>query len=345
MTLPRREVIGTWVMLLGMVLLTFGLAWDAQWHFDVGPDTIFTAPHLMVYSGPAIYGFACLAVVLLTTWGRPQPSNRPALKALRVFRTPVPFLVGGLGAAMFLLYGAADLWWHDLYGFDISQSNTPSHVGLQFAYFATAAGLVMAFAALRGTRSGRWGFAATCVFALIGTLPLATSIPPVPGLASVVLGLAAMCALFLGVIAGTTRGAGWLLAYALAYVAVQAILFVFAPWATRTYADALGLPLRDYATEQSAIASAMPVTFPVVLAIGAGVIWLARKRNARPGIVLAGLGGATTALTMLLVGFLGSEGNVWLNLLAGGLVGAGMTWLGWHSAALLRRLAPREVVA
>ncbi len=344
-TLPRSEVVGAWAMLLGLVLLTFGLAWDAQWHFDVGPDTIFTAPHLLVYSGPALYGFSCLAVVLVRTWGRPQPSNRPTLTVMRVFRAPAPFFAGGLGAAMFMLYGASDLWWHDLYGFDIAQSSTPSHVGLQFAYLATAAGLVMAFAALRGTKSGRWGFAVAWVFALIGTLPLATSIPQVPGLASTILGIAATSALFLGVIAGMTGGAGWLLACALAFVAVQGSLFVFAPWATTAYADALGLPLRDYAIGQSAIASAMPVTLPFVLAISAGVIWWARKRNARPGVVLALLGGSTTALSMLLVGVLAPEGNLWLNVLGGGLVGAGMAWLGWHASALLRTLAPQEVAA
>lgn len=341
---PRREVIGAWTMLLGYVLLIFGLAWDAQWHIDVGPDTFFTAPHLLLYSGPAIYGLSCLAVVLLTTWGRPEPANRPAVAVLRVFQAPVTFLVGGIGAALFMLYGAADLWWHEIYGFDIAQGSTPSHIGLQIAFVATSAGLVMAFAALRGTRSGRWGFAISCVFGLIGALPLATSTPPVPGLSSIGIGLGAVCALFLGIVAGTTRGVGWLLACAGAFVAVQGTMFVFAPWATRAYADVVGLPLRDYATEQSAVASAMPITFPVVLAISAGVIWFARRAGARPGVVLAILGGATTALTMLLFMLLAPEGDLVPNVLVGAVVGAALTWLGWHASALLRRLAPRDVL-
>ncbi|GAB3417675.1 hypothetical protein [Flindersiella endophytica] len=341
--LPRREVVGAWTMLLGYVLLIFGLAWDAQWHIDVGPDTFFTAPHLLLYSGPAIYGLSCLAVVLLNTWGRPEPSDRPAVAVLRVFRAPVTFLVGGIGAALFMLYGAADLWWHEVYGFDIAQGDTPSHVGLQCAFLATSAGLVMAFAALRGTRSGRWGFAISCVFGLIGALPLATSTPPLPGVSSVGIGIGAVCALFLGIIAGTTRGVGWLLACAAAFVAVQGLIYLFAPWATRTYADAIGLSLRDYASQQSAIASAMPITFPVVLAISAGVIWFARRTGARPGVVLAILGGATMVLTMLLFMLLAPEGGLVPNLLVGALVGSALTWLGWHASALLRRLAPRDV--
>jgi hypothetical protein len=342
---PRREVIGAWTMLLGYVLLIFGLAWDAQWHIDVGPDTFFTAPHLLLYSGPAIYGLSCLAVVLLTTWGRPEPSDRPAVAVLRVFRAPVTFLVGGIGAALFMLYGAVDLWWHGVYGFDIAQGDTPSHVGLQWAFLATSAGLVMAFAALRGTRSGRWGFAFACVFGLIGALPLATSAPALPGLSSVGISLGAVCALFLGIIAGTTRGVSWLLVCAAAFVAVQGTIFLFAPWATRVYADAIGLSLRDYATQQSAIASAMPITFPVVLAISAVVIWFARRIGTRPGVVLAVLGGTTTALTMLAFLLLDPQGGLVPNLVVGGLTGAGLAWLGWHASALLRRLAPREVIA
>lgn len=344
-TLPRREVIGAWTMLLGFALLIFGLAWDSQWHIDVGPDTFFTGPHLLLYSGPAIYGLSCLAVVLLNTWGAPNRADRPALTVLKVFRAPATFLIGGLGAAVFMVYGAVDLWWHEVYGFDISSGDTPSHVGLQLAFLATSAGLVMTFAALRGTRSGRWGFAAACVFGLVGVLPLATSTPPLPGLQSGIVVIGGLCALFLGILAGVTRGTGWLLACALLFVALQATIFVFSPWATRVYADALGLPLRDYALQQSAIAMAMPVTFPFVLAIGAGVIWFARRRDLRPSLVIAALGVLSTATTMLLVALFEPGTNLPLSLVTGAVLGAGMGWFGWHCAALLRRLAPREVAA
>jgi hypothetical protein len=344
-TLPRREVIGAWAMLLGFALLIFGLAWDSQWHIDVGPDTFFTGPHLLLYSGPAVYGLSCLAVVLLNTWGKPRTVDRPALTVLKFFKAPATFLIGGLGASVFMLYGAADLWWHQLYGFDISSGDTPSHVGLQLAFLATSAGLVMTFAALRDTRSGRWGFAAACVLGLVGSLPLATSTPQLPGLQSGIVVIGGLCALFVAILAGVTRGTRWLLACAALFVALQATIFVFSPWATRVYADALGLPLRDYASQQSAIAMAMPVTFPVALAIGAGVIWFARRRNLRPTVVMAALGAFSTTATMLLVALFEPGTNLPLSLVTGALLGAGMGWLGWHCAALLRRLAPQEVIA
>src|SRR6266568_2705835 len=58
---------GAWTVLLGTVISMVGLSWDVQWHKDVGPDTFFTLPHLFLYSGSAISGFAALAMVVLVT--------------------------------------------------------------------------------------------------------------------------------------------------------------------------------------------------------------------------------------------------------------------------------------
>jgi hypothetical protein len=52
---------------LGTVASLFGISWDIQWHVDVGPDTFYTLPHLMLYSGTAIAGITSLTVVLMTT--------------------------------------------------------------------------------------------------------------------------------------------------------------------------------------------------------------------------------------------------------------------------------------
>ena len=45
------------------------------------------------------------------------------------FTAPVGYLLSGVGAASFLLYGLWDLWWHELYGFD-AVIDSPPHVGL-----------------------------------------------------------------------------------------------------------------------------------------------------------------------------------------------------------------------
>lgn len=57
----RPETIGAWLLLVASLTGTFGLVWDIQWHTDVGPDTFFTAPHLVVYLGMATTGLTSLA--------------------------------------------------------------------------------------------------------------------------------------------------------------------------------------------------------------------------------------------------------------------------------------------
>src|SRR4051794_32381211 len=66
-TLATVRVLGAAGLVLGVFLAYLGFAWDVQWHTDVGPDTFFTAPHLVLYGGIAISGLTCLAIVLLTT--------------------------------------------------------------------------------------------------------------------------------------------------------------------------------------------------------------------------------------------------------------------------------------
>lgn len=54
-------------LILGIALSFLGVAFDAQWHTDVGPDTFFTLPHLIWYSAIATAGLTSLFVVLYST--------------------------------------------------------------------------------------------------------------------------------------------------------------------------------------------------------------------------------------------------------------------------------------
>ena len=66
-TLERARFGAAAGFLVGVFLSFLGFCWDIQWHTDVGPDTFFTAPHLVLYAGVAIAGLTSLAMVLLTT--------------------------------------------------------------------------------------------------------------------------------------------------------------------------------------------------------------------------------------------------------------------------------------
>ncbi|OLF14351.1 hypothetical protein BLA60_04275 [Actinophytocola xinjiangensis] len=331
---PRREVIGAWVLLAGYVTLLCGLMWDAQWHNDVGPDNFFTAPHLLLYSGTTMMGLACLTVVLLTTRSAP---DRPAVTVFGFFRAPLPFLVGGIGASGNLAYGAADLWWHDVYGFDIALGTTPSHVGLVLSIFLELVGVVMAFAASVRTRSERWGFVAACAVAAMGSTQLASSLSEpvsaiVPSVAPSALIIGAEGALILGLAAGVLRSSRWLVASGLVFVALQGFLVLFSPAATRWYADAIGQPMRDYATNLSP-ALLLPVTFPVAALLAAGAVRYARRRPVHRQHVMAVLGGlVSVTMSVLYLVVAAADANVVVTLVATAVLGAVTGWAGWRLA-------------
>ncbi|HLL50584.1 MAG TPA: hypothetical protein VK356_07950, partial [Thermomicrobiales bacterium] len=148
-TLERARAGAAAGCLIGVFLAFLGFCWDIQWHTDVGPDTFFTAPHLVLYGGVAIAGLTSLAMVLLTTWyarrGTPAAldGTTPLLGGL--FRGPLGYITGGFGALFFLLFGLMDQWWHTLYGFDVTLVSPP-HVGLILSIMVTMAGCLMALA-------------------------------------------------------------------------------------------------------------------------------------------------------------------------------------------------------
>ncbi|PRY35666.1 hypothetical protein [Umezawaea tangerina] len=129
-----------------------------EWHTNVGPDTFFTLPHLLLYSGTAVAGLTSLVVVLSTTAadragrvvdpivaGRvvdPIVGGRAVAVLGRTFAAPVGYLVAGTGAAVFLVYGLWDQWWHGLYGFDAMVASPP-HIGLLLSIMITTVGFTM----------------------------------------------------------------------------------------------------------------------------------------------------------------------------------------------------------
>jgi len=334
----RSEVVGAWLLLVGTSITLFGFAWDAQWHLDVGPDSFFTAPHTMLYSGSALVGLTSLAVVLLESWRARQagPESTRNVRVFGVFRAPVAFLVGGLGAAGFLLYGLGDLWWHTIYGFDVA--STPPHIGIVLSTAVQAVAVVLAFGPLHDLRYARWGFAAACGLGLANIISLQDTTSDTAPM------LAGLGALSLGLAAGVTRSGRWMVAAGLAYVAVQAVAFWFAPLATEWYADMLGLPYRDYAPGMPALALALPAVLPVVATLAAGVVVLARRWNIQPSATMltaGGLIGAGVGGWYLLVGE-PSPAQAGTFAVAVG-VGAGLGWFGWQCAALLRPRTQKAV--
>ena len=297
---------GAHAVVLGAAISTVGLSWDVEWHRDVGPDTFFTLPHLVLYSGSALAGIASLAMVLLSTSmqraGRPVSpwmGGTPVRVFGGIFTAPLGYLVSGIGAASFLIYGLLDLVWHSIYGFDAVLS-TPSHVALFLSISITMIGTVIVFAAAPEQRWGRIGVVlAIPILMLFAPIPVNAlnnfTLPVNP----VVVGVVLFSPLLLLIGAGVLHRAGAAVAIAVTLGTLQAALWWFSPWAAKVYAASVGLPLRDgLIPSPPRLPSGAPM-FLIVAAVAVEVLlWLSRTRtlDARKMMLLAGV------LTGLIVG-------------------------------------------
>ncbi|GIF26751.1 hypothetical protein BJ973_000158 [Actinoplanes tereljensis] len=347
---------GAAVVLLGAALSLVGTTWDIQWHVDVGPDTFFTLPHLLLYSGSAVSGIASLVIVIAATAatraGRtvgPEAGGRP-VRVFGTFSAPLGFLVSGVGSASFLIFGLVDLWWHSIYGFD-AVLDSPPHIALFTSISITMVGAVVICGSARATRWGRTG--------LLISLPILMLYSPITTNAFNALRLpfdAASAGMVLFVVMllvlgrATLARTGAATAFAAVLGAMQLALWWFAPWAARTYADAVGLPLRD---DVGGRPPQVPASIPMFLLAGAVLIdlavwlgarnhwsarWVPQVAGAVSGLLIA----ATFMLQELLISTRPAPvaGQFVVETLIGGAFGAFAGFLGWRFAGVLRGEQP-----
>ncbi|MFI5562214.1 hypothetical protein ACIA2T_23300 [Amycolatopsis japonica] len=353
----RTGLVPAGTVLAGSVISLVGLTWDIQWHGDVGPDTFFTMPHLFLYSGSAISGLASLVVVLMTTAarraGRPVDA-RVGGRAInvfgRIFAAPAGYLVTGTGAAMFLLYGLWDQWWHGLYGFD-AVIDSPPHIGLLLSITLSIIGTVMVFAAAREHRWGTVGVVGSLgvliAFSTVTVLGLQQI--DIDGLDVVSVGIALLSVLLVSAGAGFWGRPGGAVRVAAALAVIQAITWWFSPWAAEAYASAVGLPMRDYIDGVPAMPSMMPMALLPIAAVLEAVYLLSRRWPAGRVSVLAGvIGGLLVGASMPIQNAIvyGSDRMPWAVVFATGAAGAVVGLLGgfagWRFGGMLRLLAPAK---
>lgn len=337
------------LVLGGTLLSLVGLTWDIQWHSDVGPDTFFTMPHLFLYAGSALSGLASLVVVLMTTADAkrdravdPIVGGRAVGVFGRTFAAPVGYLISGTGAALFLVYGLWDQWWHGLYGFD-AVIDSPPHIGLLLSISITMVGAVMIFAVARDQRWGTYGTVVSAAALLVFSMVTAIGLRAVPGTlanpVSVGSAFFSVMILFLGAHALSRRGGA--LAVGVAVAAMQAVFWWFSPWAARVYADATGLPLRDYADG----IPGLPYMIPMCLVLVAVAVELLHKV---PVWIPGAFGGAIIAACVPVQRVLVYGGTFPVNarylttIVLAAAFGAGAALLGRRFGQMLRHLAPAK---
>jgi len=332
----RFERIGAWSVLLGVFTTLFGLSWDVDWHSKVGPDTFWTLPHIFVYSGAALTGFAALTVVLLCTFS-PRQAGYISILGGR-FHAPLGFIVAGFGAFGFLSFGLFDQLWHTIFGFDVSISSPP-HLGLILSDILSMVGCALIFA--RGQRTHTIGVSVAAGVAVAFTLPFVIAIFSDFGFEIPLLGLqAALIPLAMLFVVSSSRQPFAALMMALALVGFRWLAELAFPTMTQAYAASLGFGLRD----GSNLRPELPVLIPVLsLAAGLAVsgllsFWKARQLHITWGVLIAGLIAAPTLY--LDSSLIPMQGGGAVLLIPIALVGALSAWLGWQLGVVARQANP-----
>ena len=112
----------------GILLTTIGGGWDITNHLLNKPETFFSPPHAMLYSGIAIALFATIA--MFVQWNK-MPSDQKSY-----FRFSVRLSVIGIYVLIFA--GPIDFFWHDSFGLDGLLS--PPHLTLISGMFLCSIG-------------------------------------------------------------------------------------------------------------------------------------------------------------------------------------------------------------
>ena len=359
--------------MVGVLMSYLGFSWDVQWHTDVGPDTFFTAPHLMLYSGIGVAGLTCLVVTLICTAAARRGDTRVMNQTTPIlwgrYRAPIGYLIGGFAAVAFLLYGGIfDQWWHDLYGFDVTLISPP-HVGLILSIFMIMAGALVAMSGdvRRAVRSGSSPWLAIIVLGLAASILYSFLTPTAveahslfvsvflwPSIATTLI-----FATMMTMVTSIARVPGATLVTGVVYTALLGLTWVFVPWVTREYASSIGLFVRDTVTGYPAVPGFLPVFLVVASLAVEAVFWIARRQHwsLRYAAMVAG---AITAVIIVAAQPIPGiylnyfENNLpaeiwgdlapniaasrWPTVALCALIGALVGWFGWNLGIVLRRI-------
>jgi hypothetical protein len=260
----------------------------------------------------------------------------------RTFAAPVGYLISGTGAALFLVYGLWDQWWHGLYGFD-AVIDSPPHIGLLLSVSITMVGAVMVFAVARDQRWGTYGTVVAAAALLVFSMVTSLGLRAVPGalVNPVSVGTAFFSVMILFMAAHALSRRGGALAVGVAVAVLQAVFWWFSPWAAEVYASATGLPLRDYTDG----IPGMPNMIPMCLVVVAVAVELLHKL---PVWIPGAVGGAIIAACAPLQRVLTYGGAFPVNarylttIVLAVAFGALAAMLGRRFGHMLRHLAPAK---
>lgn len=116
----------------GSILLVIGGYWDGWWHFNIGRDTFWTRPHLLMYAHVIV-------------------SLGLALAGLRDWRFRPAAVITGLGSLISLAAAPLDNLWHALFGLDFTIWSLPHAAGIVYGGAASLIGIAVWWLVLEGS--------------------------------------------------------------------------------------------------------------------------------------------------------------------------------------------------
>ncbi len=153
------------------------------------------------------------------------------------------------------------------------------------------------------------------------------------------LGMAGVFTICLLLVSSATRQPGAAILMALCVLALRTVAWFTAPWATRLYADSLGLFIRDGSTGFPEFASYLPIYLVVVAVLVDAFLWFGKRRNLPVRAVVMIVGSVATLLLVLPVqyAYFGLWGQTFNPIVipAALIIGAFNGWFGWKLGAVL----------
>ncbi|MBI1736712.1 MAG: hypothetical protein HYR51_16205 [Candidatus Rokubacteria bacterium] len=131
-----------WLVVVARIVGAWGLHWDIQWHVQIGRDSFWIAPHVMMYASVALTFVVAFAVLARDTLARPA-AGAPAWRVLGLVGTP-GFHLLAWGTAVVVLAAPIDDLWHRLFGLDVTLWSPPHLLGLGGSAVSTLGGVLIA---------------------------------------------------------------------------------------------------------------------------------------------------------------------------------------------------------
>ncbi|WP_139492113.1 hypothetical protein [Brevibacillus dissolubilis] len=369
----RFRLIGAFILTLACLATFYGFGWDTEWHADVGPDTFWTEPHALIYSGMGGAGFISLFMVMATTRkfrrkveGVDENTTTPFIGG----HAPMGFFFAGFGSLSVFIGGCYDLWWHEIYGFDVTLFSPP-HFGLIFGGLLYGVGGAYVYAS-EVNRARVHGLKlyerlATLGFILQIGIPLSTSmvfmvvcldeVPQLAGLSTYTMLGAVVVPLGLMLAASFIRRTGAVTLTGLCVLTLKWTGMSYSIWSVKWLANELQLPYKEDALFLPLVTGFMLEYIVVVAIIMDVILYLGEKFgwSRRTAVSLAGAVGMFTSslidtdwirkFTLYLntskpeqteTILAAIQQGFWLTAAVSAVIAAIVAWLGWRIGIAFR---------